>query len=227
MSGARNSIRQQQSSYVCNATWKTCTFCIDTDFVVSAWVIRDDCSIQSCISTSLKKTNLWLRQRGTEQTLWAEAWRWILGTTARGSNDRKQPAGSRSEIYEARSKMDLFGGKARETIEECHFLQFLSPSSDAYFPSCRSCVHHILTPPASSLPWIPPESCRQAFIYLIEAPGTVFHAQPCRSFSPSGEAVKLFIITRLSGMAEGHDCKAFEWNLGRTFVDRHAEFDNT
>lgn len=214
---------------MCNATWKTCTFCIDTDFVVSAWVIRDDFSIQSCISTSLKKTNLWLRQRGTEQTWWAEAWQWILGTTGRGSNDRKQPAGSRSEIYEARSKMGLIGGKARETMEECHFLQFLSPSSDACFSSCRSCVHHILTPhpPESSLPWIPPESCRQAFIYLIEAPGTVFHAQPCRSLSLSGEAVKLFIITRLSGMAEGHDCKAFEWNLGRSFVDRRAEFDNT
>lgn len=81
----------------------------------------------------------------------------------------------------------------------------------------------IITKP-SSLTSIPPE-CRQAFILiLIKASGTTFHRQPCRPLSPSGEAVKLFIITYQMG--EGHGCTALEWNLGRTLGDRRAELDN-
>lgn len=89
-------------------------------------------------------------------------------------------------------------------------------------------VHHSRTLlPSSSLSSIPSESCRQALILiLIKASGTAFHPEPCRPLSLSGGAVKLFIITRLSEMGEGHGCKALEWNLGRTLDDRHAEFDN-
>lgn len=83
------------------------------------------------------------------------AWAGVVGlkgsaSSGRRSNDRKQPAGSRSEIYEARNRMGLFGGKARKTVEECHFFVISSPSSDAYFPSCKCFVHH------SPIPRCPP-----------------------------------------------------------------------
>lgn len=150
------------------------------------------------------------------------------------TENSQQGAEVSSRGNEARSKMGLGGGEACETLEECHFLQFYSPSSNDISHPAGLEVHHSQTPlppptspPASSLPSIPPESCRQAFILiLIKASGTAFHPQPCRPLSPSGEAVKLFIITRLSEMGEGHGCKALEWNLGRTLGDRRAEFDN-
>lgn len=65
-------------------------------------------------------------------------------------------------------------------------------------------LSHTPTPPQVRSCIVPPAgSCTQACIYLIGAAGPEFHAQPCRSFSPSVEAVKLFIITRLSGGGRG------------------------
>ncbi|TNN84022.1 hypothetical protein EYF80_005893 [Liparis tanakae] len=52
------------------------------------------------------------------------------------------------------------------------------------------------------------ESCRQAIILiLIKSSGTALHPQPCGPLSPSGGTVRLFVITRLSEMGEGHGCK--------------------
>lgn len=72
--------------------------------------------------------------------------------------------------------------------------------------------------PASSLPLIPPESCRQAFILiLIKASVTAFHPQPCRLLSPSGEAVKLFIIAILSEIGRRTWLQGVEVELGEDF----------
>lgn len=71
---------------------------------------------------------------------------------------------------------------------------------------------------ASSLPLIPPESCRQAFILiLIKASVTAFHPQPCRLLSSCGEAVKLFIIAILSEMGRRTWLQGVEVEPGEDF----------
>lgn len=60
-----------------------------------------------------------------------------LGEEAMTENSQ-QGAEVRLRGNEARSKMGLGGGKACETVAECHVLQCYSPSSDIHFPSCRS-----------------------------------------------------------------------------------------
>lgn len=67
----------------------------------------------------------------------------------------------------------------------------------------------------------PPTSCPRPHLWLPTTP------------TPSGEAVKLFIMAGLSGVEEGHGWEVLEWNLegrreaGGTLGDRRAEFDNT
>lgn len=130
----------------------------------------------------------------------------------------------RSLGNEARSKMSA-GGTVRETVEECHLLQFLSPSLHAYFPSCRVYVH--LNQSLPFLPLLPysPQRPDKPLSHQGTWLGLYFIHNHRRPYSPSGEAVKLSIITKLREMMEGRECKASEWNLGRTFGGRRAAFE--
>lgn len=234
MTGVRNSIRQQQSSWVCNATCKTCTFCINAGSVCDLTMICVSRSMTAAFSSARLHVQgkLWPGQSGTEQTEWAEAWPWTLGTTGRRSNGRKRPAGSRREITGkwGKKKNGSLWWEGMWNHGGMSFFAVLFSVIRCMFPILQV-LKFIIAPPPSSLHPLclrfPLESCRQAFILiLIKASGTVFHPQPCRLLSPSGGAVKLFIIAQTIGDGRRTWLQGVECNLARTLGGRCAEFDN-
>lgn len=118
------------------------------------------------------------------------------------TNNSQQGAEVRSMANEARRKIACQKGrhvKLWRHASICYL--FLHPQMHI-FPSCMFIIAKIPHTPMHPLRLILlPRSPYKTFIYLIKAPGTAFHAQPRWPFSPSGEALKLFIIiviTRLS-----------------------------
>lgn len=199
-------------------------------FVLTLWslndlhVIRDDCEVRLL---SVYMFSVWVQTYGGIRAGMcrhnglrpSSAFWWPLGEEAM-TGSSQQGAEVRSRGNEARSEIGLGGG------EECNFFAVWLSINRVLF-LIPQVLKFMKAPPLHPCILSPLEHCRQAFIIiLIKASGTAFHLQPCRPLSLSGEAVELFIITRLSEMGEGHGCEALEWNLGRTLGDRRAEFDS-
>lgn len=222
MTGVTNSIRQQQSR-VCSTSCKAHT-------VVSTlppWsnhhlhVIRDDCNARLCVFTrSCLKMRVWLGQ----QKWWAKApvkhWRdWD-----HWEKKQWQRAASREHKWGC-GEMRQEGACVCVVRGECCLLVWFSiirPVFSILLVLKFITVYHLY--PHHPCILSPPETCTDKPLSWYSSRPLAPHficATLCRPLSPIGEAVNLFIITRLSEMGEGHGCSALGWNLGRTLEVTH------
>lgn len=148
-----------------------------------------------------------------------EAYQRILETT--GGKKPWQEAASRGQQWDWGGNGARSGGRNVRWWRNFHLCSLILHQQMIYFSPCRSLC------PWESPP--PPSSPLQTGLYLDTHQGIwhhVFFSSSLWLLSPSGEAVEVFVITRLSKMGDGHGCKAMEWNSGRTLGDRPAEFDS-
>lgn len=201
---------------------KTCTFCIDTG--------------SACDLTVIYMSWRWLRHpalhvntlKTEDKNITGEEWDWIdvmswglAMDSGRRCDDRKQSAGSRSEIKGKWGKKQN-GSQWRGGM--------CSSVGMSFFEVWFSIIRHVfpILPVLKFIkvkcptPFNSPKVL-QTRLYLDNHQG-LWHSISSTTLLTviSGEAVKLFIITRLSEMGEEHGCKALEWNFGRIWDERDS-----
>lgn len=168
MTGVRNSIRQQQSSWVYQAKCKACTFCFDAGSVCDQTVMCVSSETTEEFSPACLHAEVWRQKRGWGGVglSWHNGLRpgngfWEpLGQEQNSiAENSQQGAEVRSRGNEARSRMGLSGGEACDTVEECHFFAVLFSINRCIF-TIPQVLKFIITKPLSPPSFLHPLSLR-------------------------------------------------------------------